>query len=904
MRNYLNSSPAASKPGGKMIPVRVIAVSVLMLIGNCSALKTKSPDGFSQGEAALRSGDYDKAAKSFESALKDKANLEGSQAGLLQTLLETGAYQEAVKRSEEFLASRAGAPLLHLERGRIAEATGDYSGAEKHLRQARALAQAESAIYLNATRDLAELLAGTGRRADARILWDQLIEEYRKGRVRGSRSLGDVAVAAWRLGHVQDAIDIFMDATDPNLGDVSLESLTNFGFLFLEKYHATEALGVFRDCLKINRFYPEALIGIALAKRYESDFEAETYARVALKVNPNLVPALNMLAELAIESEKQDDALNHILAALAVNPANLEALSLQAVCRYFRGDTSGFADTERKVLAINPFYGRFYYTLAENLVSRRKYQDAVDFNRKAVALDPELWAAHASLGMNLTRVGNLKEGREAIQKAFDGDPTNVWAFNSLDLLDQMDTFVQSRSAHFSFLMSKEDAPVLSTYAPELAEEAFDKLTQRYGFKPKGPIQVEIFPDHGGFAVRTLGVPGLGGALGVCFGKVVAIDSPRAHKAGDFNWGSTLWHEFVHVMTLQMSDHNIPRWYSEGLSVYEENRARPGWGDNLSISFVKAYKEGKLLKASELNSGIMRPQSPEQIMLSYYQAGMVCRWIEEEFGFDKIKRSLLLFSENKTAEEVFRQTLGMDTARMDAEFASFLDAHIKELASHLSFAQPAPTHEAGAAGSAGKDSLAKLLQGNPNDFFANLNMGRLLQKEGAKAEAVTYLKNAQRLFPQYVEPSNPYQLLGQIYLDLNRYEDALAEYLAWSRLDGSSMDPLKKAADIFRIRKDWASVTRMLSLCVYIHPYNQDVLKKLGEAAMGSGNWPDAVSAYRALAGLNPSDAAGAHYDLSRAFLAAGKKQEAKREILRALEIAPTFIKAQELLLKLAESSAE
>ena len=314
MRNYLDSSSGASRRGGKVVPVLVIAVSVWMLMGNCSALKPNSPEDFSQGKDALRSGDYGKARKSFESALKDKANLEESQAGLLQTLRETGAYQEAVKRSEEFLASRTGSPLLHLERGRSAEAIGDYPGAEKHLRQARALAQGGSAIYLNATHDLAEVLDGIGRRADARILWDQLIEEYRKGRIRGSQSLGDVAIAALRRGYVQDAIDIFMDATDPKLGEVSLESLANFGYLFLEKYHATEALGVFRDCLKITRFYPEALIGIALAKRYESDFEAETYAEVALKVNPNFVPALNALAELAITADITAGAGTNVVA--------------------------------------------------------------------------------------------------------------------------------------------------------------------------------------------------------------------------------------------------------------------------------------------------------------------------------------------------------------------------------------------------------------------------------------------------------------------------------------------------------------------------------------------------------------------------------------------------------------
>lgn len=875
-----------------------------MLMSNCSALKTNRADNYALGKAALRSGDYGKAGQYFESALKDKTNLEESQAGLLQALREMGAYQEAVRHSEEFLSSGGSSPLLHLERGRIAEAIGDYSGAEEHLRKTRALAPAGSVVHMDATRDLAELLDEIGRRADARLLWDQLIEEYRKGRVQASQSLGDVAVAAWRRGYVQDAKDIFIDATDPKLGEVSLETLGNFGYLFLAKYNATEALNVFRDCLKVNRFYPRALTGIALAKKYENDFEAETYARVALKVNPNLVPALNMLAELAIESESHEEALKYINAALTINPANLETLSLQAVCCYFRGDVSGFAEIERKILAINPSYGRFYYTLAENLVSRRKYQEAVDFNRKAVALDPELWAAYVSLGMNLTRVGNLEEGRRAIQKAFDGDPFNVWAFNSLDLLDQMDTFVRSRSEHFSFLMSKEDALVLSSYAPELAEEAFAKLTQRYGFKPSGPLQVEIFPDHGGFAVRTLGLPGLGGALGVCFGKVVVIDSPRAHKAGAFNWGSTLWHEFTHVMTLQMSNYNIPRWYSEGLSDYEESRARPGWGDSLTSLFIKAYKEGKLLKVSELNSGIMRPQNPEQIMLSYYQAGLVCQWIEEKFGFEKIRQSLHLFSENKTPEEVFRRTLGLDTAGMDAGYASFLDLRIGDLAAHVSFAQSNAIPETDAMAAANEDALAKQLQSNPKDFFANLHMGMRLRNQGANAEAEVCLKNAQRLFPQYVEPGNPYQLLGEMYLESKRIEAALDEYVAWSRLDGNARDPLIKAAEIYRNRKDWASAAKMLELSIYIHPYDQDMLRKLGEAATESGKWPTAIAAFRALVGLNPADPAGAHLELAQALLASGKRQEAKHEVLRALEIAPTFIKAQELLLKLSEGAAE
>ena len=64
--------------------------------------------------------------------------------------------------------------------------------------------------------------------------------------------------------------------------------------------------------------------------------------------------------------------------------------------------------------------------------------------------------------------------------------------------------------------------------------------------------------HDDFAVRTAGLPGLIGALGVCFGRVVTMDSPHA-RPGDFQWEATLWHELTHVITLQMSNSRVPRW---------------------------------------------------------------------------------------------------------------------------------------------------------------------------------------------------------------------------------------------------------------------------------------------------------------------------------------------------------
>jgi cellulose synthase operon protein C len=877
----------------------VACVCLLLVIICCTGKMTIAED-YSQCKSALRSGDYTGAAQCFEAALRNDANSEEIQALLLHTLRETGSFREAASRANAFLSANGNSSILHLERGLIAKATGDIVAAEKHLRRAIALAPGESTMHMDATRSLAELLEEIGRKPDARPLWDQLIERYRAGEIQGSQRLGNVAMAAWRRGYFYDARDIFMDATDPKRGEVSLQALADFGYLFLEKYNARDAIGVFRDCLKINKSYPDALMGIALAKKYDNAFETEVYARAALKVHPNLVPALNSLAELAIEEENLPAAIEKIHAALAINPANLGTLSLQAVCYYIRGDFTEFAKIEKRILEINPIYGRFYFTLAENLVSRRKYQEAVDFNRKAIALDPELWMAHVSLGMNLTRVGNLEEGRKAIQHAFDGDPFNVWAINSLDLFDQMDTFALRRSRHFSFRTAKEDEIVISNDAAALAEEVYEKLSRRYGFEPNGPLQIEIFPDHGGFAVRTLGLPGLAGALGVCFGKVIALDSPRARKADTFNWGSTLWHEFAHVISLQMTHYNIPRWFSEGLSVYEEHRARPGWGDNLTVSFIKAYKEGRLLKASELNSGFMRPKNPEQISLSYYQAGMVCEWIEEAFGFEKIRQALLLFAQNKSAEDVFRLTLGLSAAQMDAAYARFIDSRVKDVAAHLTFVQQKAVDGGETPRGLDREYWTHFLKSNPDDFFANLQVGAFLKKEGASAEAEIHLKKAQKLFPNYVEPGNPYQLLGQIYQETKRENEALAEFAAWSNQDGSAYEPLIKAAEIYRNRKDWNSAAKMLRLSIYINPYDPDIQKKLGDAAMELQQWETAISCYRALFALSPSDPAGAHYDIARALLASGNREEAKRETIRALEIAPSFSQGLQLLLKLSE----
>ena len=60
-----------------------------------------------------------------------------------------------------------------------------------------------------------------------------------------------------------------------------------------------------------------------------------------------------------------------------------------------------------------------------------------------------------------------------------------------------------------------------------------------------------------------------------------------------------------------------------------------------------------------------------------------------------------------------------------------------------------------------------------------------------------------------------------------------------------------------------------------------------------------VAPFRSALAGNPADQAVAHIDLAEALLASGNRTEAKAQTLQALEIAPSFERAQDLLLQLS-----
>jgi len=403
-------------------------------------------------------------------------------------------------------------------------------------------------------------------------------------------------------------------------------------------------------------------------------------------------------------------------------------------------------------------------------------------------------------------------------------------------------------------------------------------------------------------VRTVGLAGLG-ALGVSFGQVLAFDSPGAREIGQFNWGSTVWHELAHTFTLGMTNHRVPRWLSEGISVYEERRARPGWGADASLSFISAWKEKQLLPISRMNDGFMRPTYPEQVIHSYYQASLVSELIERDFGDKALGQMLVGYRDGLTTQQVFERVLKTDFASFDQRFEAYMQARFGRAAASIRAQPRRPISDAlrgGGRGAGPPGEPPDRPTGPPdaNDFVGQLLYGRSLIEDGDVDGAVAYLERAKALFPEYAGNDSPRWYLARIHKEKGAFAKAADELKVLTAANESHYPAHIDLADVLQALGDDAGAAVMLERSIYIYPYDIGIHTRLAELYAKTADRKRAVRERRAVVALNPVDRPEALYQLAVSLREAGDAAGARTQVLRALEEAPNFEKAQEFLLAL------
>ena len=710
-----------------------------------------------------------------------------------------------------------------------------------------------------ATPDDCHALSKHGHRAQARTCYESLT---------AARDPYLRAEGYWGLEMYQEANNQFRDAVAQD--DRNAHYRVRWGRLMHERFNNTEAENLFEEALERDPTNAPAYLGLALVSADGFDSKAVKWAAKALELDPKLVEAHELMANLALEDSNPGEAIKEADVALRLSPDALDALAVHAAVEVL-ADRSPDAWLE-KIRQANPTYGEGCAIVAHHLLLNYRYEEAVAYYRKALELDPQLWSARSALGINLMRLGEEDEPRRQLEMCYANGYRDAATVNSLRLLDSYKNYITFKDQTTILKLHKKEAELLRPYFEEELKRCIAAYEKKYKMQLPGPVQVEVYPDHEDFAVRTMGMPGLG-ALGVTFGEVVAMDSPSGRKPGDFNWASTLWHEMSHVYILTATHHRVPRWFTEGLAVHEEREASPEWGSPVTPDVLVALRDKKLLPVAQLDRGFVRPEYPAEVLVSYFQAGRICDYIKSRWGDDKLLDMVHTFAERKTTLEAIQQNLGMSPEEFDKQFQAWLYADLGKTA-------------------AGFDEWRK-----------NLKALAASAKDRDYDQVLKEGEEVRRMYPEYIEAANAYEFLAEAHLAKGDKPAAAAVLTVYEKAGGQNPPTLKELASLEEELGEPKEAAATLDRINYIDPVGDEELHRhLGNLWLAQENYAGAIREYNAVVAMHPLDTASAQFNLAQAYFAAGQRDKAEEHVLASLEAAPGYRPAQKLLLELQDSA--
>ena len=630
------------------------------------------------------------------------------------------------------------------------------------------------------------------------------------------------------------------------------------------------------QALKIDPENQQALAGLAQSYYRSGDPRYKTTLNQLRRLNPNHPRGRLLRAEAALDLGHSQTALTLLDSVLNLNPNHTEALALKAAALFLADDDQTAKAVRRQILAFNPAASAAFRVSGRIASRHYRFAAGKTFQEQALAIDPSDHQARLLLAFDLLRLGQDHQARSHLDGVFAVDPYNVQAYNLLEVSDAIAEFTTRRHEPFVLQLPPLEAAVLGDEIFALLTEAATLFEQKYRLTLQAPVLVQVFSDHDEFMVRSVGLPGSAGHLGICFGQVVTMDSPRARPKGAMNWRQVLWHEFVHVITLQKTNNRLPRWLSEGISVYEETRRNPAWGQKLEPDLAAAVPD-TAVGLGHLQDYFAQPQSPAHLLFGYYAAGQFVHFYAETYGEAALPQALEAIGGGKETLSALAAAAGEDPAALDQHFRRFLQGRL--------------------------GPLANITAGPTSAFSQAVDRGRKAALAADLAAAEAAFLEAHALYPDYTAADAPLRQLAQLYAEhgpKEKYLAALQRILDWDpKAHGEALDLAAGKAAL----EQWEAAATALGRARQVIPFNLEVAALQADYLDRADNFAAAARLRRQLIDLDPSRQSQHRLALARALVQQRHLKAAKTEVLVLLEGLPHFWEAQELLLEIVETEA-
>ena len=666
------------------------------------------------------------------------------------------------------------------------------------------------------------------------------------------------------------------------------------GDLALEKHDYLLAGEAFQQAVKIDGQSADAHFGVARAFAPSDSEKAEAALQSALAKNPNHVPSLLLVADGKIDAEQYDDAEKVLAQVAVINPHHPQALAYRAVIAHLRNQLDSEKHHRAAALKHWPANPEVDHLIGTKLSQKYRFAEGEKYQRQALALDPNYLAAKAQLAQDLLRLGREEEGWKLAGKVYDSDGYNVQAHNLVTLQDHLLKFRSLEEDGIVVRMDAREADLYGRRVLDLLKRAKHDLCAKYKVQLPEPIIVEMFPRQEDFAIRTFGMPGGAGFLGVCFGTVITANSPASQGASPSCWESTLWHEFCHVVTLNKTNNKMPRWLSEGISVYEEREADPTWGQAMNPRYREMILGDDLVPVSELSGAFLRPKSPVHLQFAYYESSLVVEYLVGKYGLETLERVLVDLGVGMPINESLGRYTG-SIKSLDDEFAKFAREKANAMAPKADWSQPELPRRATA------EMTAAYLQAHSTNYAALRKQAEQLMAESKWQEAKAPLAKMRELFPADGGAGNPHSLLAQVHRELKEATEERAALAELAKLTADDVEMFARLTELTAAAKDWEALRQYAGRWLAVNPLIPAPHRSAAAAAEALQDNTLAIESDRAILLLAPLDKAQAHLQLATALKRSGDMDGAKTHALLALEETPRFRAAQRLLIEIVDA---
>jgi tetratricopeptide (TPR) repeat protein len=664
--------------------------------------------------------------------------------------------------------------------------------------------------------------------------------------------------------------------------------------LALEKYDFALAADTLRTAPRNAASDPQ--YHYLLARAYESDDPQRMDAALtaALAINPRHSDSLLLRVDRLIDAEQYTQAENHLKQVLSVNSNHPLAWAYKAVLAHLESDAAAEQEARDQALARWKTNPEVDHLIGRKLSQKYRFAEGAAYQRRALAFDAEYRPAKLQLSQDLLRLGEEDEGWRLAKEVAEHDGYDVLAFNLVTLEEQLAKFRTIGGDGLLVRMDAREADLYGERILELLRKARTTLGEKYKVPLDEPIVIEIFPQQKDFAVRTFGMPGIAGFLGVCFGRVITANSPASQGENPANWEAVLWHEFCHVVTLHKTRNKMPRWLSEGISVYEERQADATWGQSMTPQNREIIASGKMTPVSRLSSAFLSPPSPLHLQFAYYESSLVVEYLIEEFGMDALQNILDDLGEGSDINEaLIRHTVPL--GRLDADFEKFARERAEALAPGGTWEKPQLPP------GANSQTLAKWLEEHPKSIPGLVRWARQLLVERKFKDVIAAAQRLKDVYPNGTDAESGYAIMAAAHRGLGHVAEERAALEEVAARDSDAVSAYLRLMEIGEGQGDWESVARSARRMLAVNPLVAAPHRYLAQAAEKLGRRDEAIGAYKALLFFDTTDSAETHFRLAQLLGDAGNRAAAKRHVLQALEEAPRFLAAHRLLLELADA---